>query len=467
MLKKINIRNIHSLFWIIPVLLICCGQQHERKRETRTFYVDSHAGNDQADGLSPSAAWKTFSRIRQGLLGPGDSLLFRRGSSFTGPLLIQDNGLPGKPIVLADYGDPAQPAPAFTNPEFKQGNFGNCIRVKGSNVVVENMYFHKTSAYRRGTYTPAQGWDTTVWEMGAVYIDKTAKDCRVRNNEFVDCVVGIKSYGPGMKAERNLLRDCNRVLKEWGWGPIAIWFGGDRQEAAYNTIINYSAVDPGIHWDEGVGGGADGGAFEIDDARYPKKDISIHHNYSRDCQGFLEVTWTDIKQHPEYRGFRIHHNISDDYQQFIAMWNGTEALIEHNTIVRRKKNVNDWGVFNITQDNSKNVVRNNIIVTEKDIPIFNTGLRMSKKPNTIITGNLYYAASGNLVMGKEGPGADPVYGDPKFARYGSGLQATDYFILAGSAAIDKAKNLLYDKDFTGGAVPVGDAPDIGAVEYRP
>jgi hypothetical protein len=62
----------------------------------------------------------------------------------------------------------------------------------------------------------------------------------------------------------------------------------------------------------------------------------------------------------EYRGFRIHHNVSDDFQQFIALWRGAEWRIEHNTIIRRRVNANEWGVFNITQNDSKNLVRNNI-----------------------------------------------------------------------------------------------------------
>lgn len=463
------LRKQRLIMWF-PVWLglafVHCERQDGESHRSQVYYIDSETGSDQADGSSPGNAWKSYTHITAGRLGPGDTVRFHRGSSFTGPLVIEDNGTPDRPIVLTDYGDETLPAPAFTNTVFEQGNFGNCIRIKGSHVIIEKLYFHNTAAYRRGPYTPVQGWDTTVWEMGAVYIDKKAAGCLVRNNEFVDCVVGIKSYGPGMRAEHNLLRDCNRVLKEWGWGPIAIWFGGDQQEACYNTIINYRAEDPRIAWGEGIGGGADGGAFEIDDARFPKSAIAIHHNYTRDCQGFLEVTWTDIRQHPAYTGFRIHHNISDDYQQFIAMWNGAGCFIEHNTIIRRKKNVNDWGVFNITQDNSGNMVRNNIIVTEKDIPIYNTGLRMSKNPQTIIANNLYYAASGNLVMGKEGPGSDPVFGDPLLGNYEAASKAMDYFIRANSPAIDKGMPLSYNNDFRGMSVPAGRAPDIGAVEFH-
>jgi hypothetical protein len=162
----------------------------------------------------------------------------------------------------------------------------------------------------------------------------------------------------------------------------------------------------------------------------------------------LEVTWTDILQHPDYNHFSIHHNVSDDYQQFIALWCGQDCHFEQNTIIRRKKNVNDWGVFNIASNGSHNMIRNNIIVTEKDIPIFNTGLGVSMQPASIIANNLYYAAAGNLVMGKEGPGESPVYGDPLFKNYSAG--ATDFSILAGSPAI-RGSGL----------------PDLGAFEFIP
>lgn len=468
MLQRISQILLLPVAGLVMITANCRGEQPGKElRNTLTFFIDSNQGNDANSGTSADKAWKSFKGIKQGALQQGDSIRFKRGSAFTGPLFIYDSGTPGNPIVITDYGDPAKPAPSFTNPRFEQGNYGNCIRLKGSSIIVENLYFHNTSAYVRGSWTATSGWDTTVWEMGAIFIDKGAADCIVRNNEIEDCVVGIKSYGKNAKITGNYIHDCNRVLKEWGWGPLGIWFGGDYQEASYNRIFNYRAEDPRIQWGaDGVGGGADGGAFEIDDARYPKQNISIHHNYTRDCQGFLEVTWTDILQHPAYKGFRIYNNVSDDYQQFTAIWNGAECLIENNTIIRRKKNVNDWGVFNITQTNSKNRITNNIIVVEKDIRIFNTGLQNPRSPNNIIRNNLYFAASGTLIIGNEGPGEAPVYGDPLFVNYTNATNAEDFKIKAGSPAANKGVNTGYGTDFSGMAVPRGSATDIGAFELN-
>jgi hypothetical protein len=368
-------------------------------------------------------------------------------------------------ITLTDYGDSQSPAPAFTNPVFDpdKSNFGNCIRLKGSFILVENIYCHNTVAQLPAT----TGGFTTMWELGAIYIDKTAEHCIVRNNELYDCGVGIKSYGQHALIENNYIHDCNRVLKEWGWGPIGIWLGADHQEVCYNRIFNYSAVDPRITWGpDSYGGGADGGAIEIDDARVPKSNISIHHNYARDCQGFLEVTWTDVLQNPSYTDFEIHHNVSDDYQQFVALWRGANFRIENNTVIRRKKNVNDWGVFNITQHNAKNLIRNNIVVVENDIVVFNLGKNGNAQPNNVIENNLFFAGSGALNMGKEGPGTAPIFDNPLFENYQNSTVPEDFLISGESPVIDAGLNLGYDVDFRNTKIPQGEAPDIGAFEYK-
>lgn len=466
--------SIKKFCYIILLLSGClsgfssCGENFNVETELKTdvYYIDSVNGNDASNGQFENSAWKSLSQIHEIQFNPGDSLRFKRGSVFTGTLQINDSGNAQNYIVITDYGDGQLPAPAFTNPVFdpEKNNFGNCIRLKGSFILLENVYCHNTVAQLPST----TGGFTTMWELGAIYIDKTAQYCTVRNNELYDCGVGIKSYGQHAMIENNFIHDCNRMLKEWGWGPIGIWLGADYQEVCYNRIFNYSAVDPRITWGpDSYGGGADGGAIEIDDARIEKSNISLHHNYSRDCQGFLEVTWTDVQQNPPYKNFKIHHNVSDDYQQFVALWCGANCRIENNTIIRRKKNVNDWGVFNITQYNSKNLIRNNIVVVENDIVIFNVGKNGSAQPANIIQNNLYYAASGNLNMGKEGPGLDAIIADPKLLNYSGGNIASDFAITEESPARNKGLSLGYNNDFLLTSIPQENDPDIGAFEYKP
>ncbi|MBK8516125.1 MAG: hypothetical protein IPL55_07500 [Saprospiraceae bacterium] len=459
--------SLVSLFFLLNLnIFSACVDKTEEGIEKYpvTYYLDSNNGIDESDGLSEENAWKSLERVMQTKLIPGDEIRIKRGSEFNGTLIINDSGTSDNPILLTEYGNENLKAPAFTNPYFEPQNnqFGNCIRLKGSYIIVENMYCYNTVA----DLPQDAGGFLTMWELGAIYIDKNAQNCIVRNNELYNCGVGIKSYGPYAKIENNYIHDCNRVLKLWGWGPLAIWLGGDNQEVSYNRIINYKAVDPNITWGpDSYGGGADGGAIEIDDARYPKSNISIHHNYSSDCQGFIEVTWTDVAQNPPYFNFSIHHNVSDDYQQFVAIWRGANFKIENNTIIRRKKNVNDWGVFNITQNNAKHSIRNNIIVLENEIEIFKNGNKGTAKPNNIIENNLYWAASGELKIGSEGPGVNYIIDNPKLQNYIKGNSPTDFSLTATSPAIDSGLNLGYINDFENKAISRGKASDIGAFEY--
>lgn len=375
-------------------------------------YLDSRFGNDANTGTSAAAPWKTFGPLQRTSLHPGDSVCFARGSIFSGRLVVACSGTKARPIVLTAYGDAAYPAPEFTNPVFNDGTYGNCIRVSGSWVIIENLGFSGTPAYSPVQYT-GDGW--VVWEMGAIHLDRTAEHCIVRKNEIRDCVAGIRSNGAWALIEHNYIHDCHRVLREWNWGPLGIWLGADHQEVCYNRIFNYSVVDPRIGWGpDAYGGGADGGALEIDDARYPKTDISIHDNDTRGNQGFLEVTWTDVKKNPDYRHFHIFRNHSDDYQQFVALWRGADCLIEDNTIIRRKVNANEWGVFNITQQHSHNIVRNNTIITADRVVVFNVGKRGTAWPETIISDDRYVAPGDSPRIGKEGPGESPIYGPKRF-----------------------------------------------------
>ncbi|HVW60991.1 MAG TPA: DUF4838 domain-containing protein, partial [Puia sp.] len=99
--------------------------------------------------------------------------------------------------------------------------------------------------------------------------------------------------------------------------------------------------------------------------------------------------WKDVKKAPDYRNFRIYRNFSDDFQQFLALWRGKGCRIEDNTIIRRKVNANEWGVFNITQDHSHNIIRGNTIVTDKGVVIFNVGRKGTAHPETLIAHNTY------------------------------------------------------------------------------
>ena len=203
--------------------------------------------------------------------------------------------------------------------------------------------------------------------------------------------------------------------------------------------------------------------IEIDDERFDKTNISIHHNYTRDCQGFLEIVLDDVLKNkkPVYKNINISYNVCDDYSAFCKIRGAANCSIDNNTVIRRRKNSNEKGILVFKGFNTLNKVRNNIFVTTTGVPVFTS----YNKPGTIIQNNLYFSL-GKLQLGNEGPGDAWLISDPLFVNAANANQAEDFSLKTQSPAIDKGKTLGYLFDFLRGQVPKGKGTDLGAFEIK-
>jgi len=73
------------------------------------YFVDATDGSDSADGLTPGTAWKTITQVNSVTFRPGDHVLFKRGETFTGPLLPENSGTADSPITFGAYGTGNRP----------------------------------------------------------------------------------------------------------------------------------------------------------------------------------------------------------------------------------------------------------------------------------------------------------------------------------------------------------------------
>jgi len=73
------------------------------------YYVDATYGNDLNDGLSPSLAWQTISKVNRGTFTPGDIILFKRGEVWREQLVPSSSGVIGSPITFGAYGTGRKP----------------------------------------------------------------------------------------------------------------------------------------------------------------------------------------------------------------------------------------------------------------------------------------------------------------------------------------------------------------------
>lgn len=410
-----------------------------------SHYVDSNAraATDSGPGTR-NRPWKSLGAVDNHTFKPGDVVYFARGSSYKGGFAVKDSGTAGRPITLTAHG--AGAPPSFTNPDFNVLN-GNVIQVKGSHIVVDGLYFHD------GAAAPS-GRSGSVMRIGDVFVDKGSDHVVIRNSEVRNSPIGFNVHGEHGVVTRNYLHDCNRFLRPPGWGPIAIFIGNANMEISHNRITNYLAT--------GGAYGADGGAIEIDPRLYSVEahDISLHHNYSYGNEGFLEITKATER-------INVSYNVSNDYQQFVFYWEGTDSVVENNTVLRvlPKNSVTDV-VFSFKDPG--NIVRNNIFVVGSKRQVFSdNGTQVYKKGD--YTGQTRY---NNLYFSLDGSQTDPCglplgpgerIADPRFVDYAK----LDLHLKPDSPAIDAGHQIGRTTDLDGTPVPRGRAPDVGAYEFRP
>jgi len=408
------------VFIFIQVLTACTNAPSSSIGQD--YYIDSDSGDDNNSGINENSPWKTLDKVSGVTFQPGDSIYFKRGSSYEGCLTITGDGTESAPITISAYGD--GDAPRFTNPDFYTC-YGNALRVRGDYHIVENLYFHHTAP------APSGAGFEHVWSTGALHVSLGNDYVIIRNNEFANIPKAIQSYSEYSLITDNYIHDTNDSqaggwLSEPYWGPIGIQLGIGNQEVSYNTIENMYVI--GGEW------GGDGGAIEIDDGRNHKDNIHIHHNRTSRNMGFLEISWWDDAVRMASTNIMIDHNVSRDFQHFVLWWAPTtDSKIENNTIIRTDNEYTGPfdGVFFFDASPSDIKLSMNIIVSDNDLTetVFVEGFDGGVN-DVIHTDNCYWhVGDGNLNLGLP-LGEGEVIADPLFADWENG----DYHLQQDSPA---------------------------------
>lgn len=94
--NKMKIKYCHVFFIIVTAVVLKINAQN-------TYYFSSSSGNDLNDG-SISNPLQTISKLNSLVLLPGDKILFKRGDTFIGQIVINNSGTDGLPIIFNSYG---------------------------------------------------------------------------------------------------------------------------------------------------------------------------------------------------------------------------------------------------------------------------------------------------------------------------------------------------------------------------
>src|SRR5919201_1925391 len=163
-----------------------------------TYYVNCAAATD-GNGSSASP-WNNLTTVNSKTFAPGDSLLFKRGTTCTGSFVFSSSGTSASPITIGAYGTGALPAVGITLRNLvvhhitggdytaMSAKWTGCV-VFAPGMIVEPDMTKGSGVYTRKSYFDSvlvdnvQAYDTTLWAgifVWGVQIDQDfqwAKDC--------------------------------------------------------------------------------------------------------------------------------------------------------------------------------------------------------------------------------------------------------------------------------------------------
>lgn len=444
-----------------------------------TYYVDATNGDDGALGTSEGTAWKTIGKVNGSAFAAGDSVLFKRGETWTGTrLLVAWSGALGNPITFGAYGSGARP--------FIDGDDTvNCVQANDR----AHLAFEDLDC--------AGGFDSCFQFTGCSYITVTDCDGRGAGNDnllFIqgchDCSVSggafYESYGRVSVAGSSGLEiadDCWNMVVDGAKcydniGPgIAIHDHDDLgYELPYNlTIQNVECYGNGRY---GIRIG-NSGAGAMTDRNIVLRDCSTHGNALSGLQiemdaGASHVNGVDI--------IRCQFTDSDLYSAYIKAQDccmrqcvsvGRAFIVDcvasgcyNNTFYYNAATglyalwIGGTGVTNGV------TLRNNILATD-NIADRLIGVREGDTTGVSIDYSLYYAPNLSYLrwywdgtaysyadwLTNSGQDANsPAPAEPMFVS----VPADNFHLQSGSPAIGAGTDV--------GLFYSGDAPDLGAFE---
>ena len=247
-------------------------------KPTRTWYIDSVAGDDAQDGLTPQIAWRTFKNTAGLELGPGERLLLKRGCVFNGDLRLAARGSAENWAEVGAYGEGMRPiisrnrhlndrcgwvrgAAYLAVRDLVFCNAGSgftveCSRPGDGHVLIERCLSHHIEGqYRFNSHGIPEWWDEPGAEggsrsTGVAVSGRHARWIVMRDCESYQCSSGFKVSGvdtfvnrmychdnyahntsphPYNLASRSWMTDC--VFDASGWhaaaGTMGIMLAGN------------------------------------------------------------------------------------------------------------------------------------------------------------------------------------------------------------------------------------------------
>ncbi len=488
----------------------------EDKPAPVTYYLDSAAGNDANSGTSSDAAWKSLGKANSVQFNPGDKILLKAGSVWTGQLTPQGSGDSTAPITIDMYGTGAKPrinagginggavnlynqeywsinnlevtnTGDATNPK-KQGILivNDCVGTL-SGIEVKNCYVHNVDGVMAG-YVDGKESGGIVFKITGSNLNVPSKwtDITIENNtienviregillqsQWVNKPQDSNTYWPGCGNyyPSSNVRIAGNTLNVIGGDGIIPWaVDGGMVEHNYVADCNtntpgqgHAAVWPYIcaniifQYNEVCRTRTtyDGMAFDFDNSN---QNCIYQYNYSHDNEGgFLNLcSWGNSNGNIARYNISQNDGCASGGRVFLIDGPGNNnALVYNNTIYVKNSNPEMFHQ-GATSTSSTIYFYNNIFVNAGSGAVTSPG--GCTFDNNLFYGNGSIAADANKII------ADPQLAGPGSATTGL-ASVFGYKLLTTSPALAKGKLIANNggADYWGNAVSATALPNLGA-----
>ncbi|MGH2771536.1 MAG: right-handed parallel beta-helix repeat-containing protein [Actinomycetota bacterium] len=389
----------------------------------RTYYVDAVAGNDAASGLSEAMAWRTAGRAGSAEVTPGDSVLFKRGQTFSGEMTISSSGSASARVTFGTYG-------TGTAPVITGGS--SCVVVSGSFVALRGFRLENCS------------WAGVDLAGGGNLIEENV----ISNNV---AGVAVRPTSADNSIVRNQLLSNNKMSRltagsaDDDSGAFGILINGDRNEVAFNTISGSDAFSYDY--------GRDGSAVEI----YGGRDNHVHHNRAADNDTFAELG--DARASGNVFAYNVVTSVLADSIFLVTRGSAssfgpvTGTTAANNTVVLSGSRSQGF-VCHAGCDATILKMRNNVIEA-----VWKAGYADGAFDEE---NNVFWGGQAQFQMSSSAVFADPLFSD---------RTKGDFRLAFSSPGVDRGSDAGYAVDFNGLPVPIDGnrdgvkAPDSGAYEF--
>lgn len=448
MYPKLKHKRNTFIIWIYYSLFLLC---FNATAFAKNYYVDPSSTSTITNGSFVNP-WKTISQVNAGTMGllPGDSVLFKRGQSLFGRLIINASGNAIAPIVYSTYGTGNMPELTYSASDIITITNRQYIVIDGLKIIDKTMSTSDHSILAKISYA--------IVLQNAPYC--TIKHCEIT---LVGIAIAAQAGSDYTTIDSNYLHNLRAVRNTVGgdddYGANAMVIGSSN-----NTITNNKMEDC---WATSYDYGFDGGAVEFFGATI--SDNVILYNTAINCNGFIEIG--SNSNGLSNNNLIAYNKIINCGQTgtFHNKVNSFSIRIDHlkfynNIIIETKKQFSAVSALFWYSDPANIdivVIQNNVIWLTTGENVINPNQDTSK---LIHTNNIYNIRNGNLGISLDS--SELFFSSEMllFMDTSGSPENWDYNLMQHSPAINQGIYVGLDKDFINN--PIIGSPDIGILEYQ-